>query len=116
MLWDWIDNFFVCLFFTLVCQIKAMSGFHGNGKYGNKSNGYNNRWNTNSAASHAQEHRDLLRFMYQTSAKGRGKSFQTWNDQWKACMARSQHVQANSVEGGFSALKSKEFCCWISLK
>ncbi len=88
-----------------------MSGFHGSGKYGNNGNGYNgynhnrnNRWAAaNAAVSHAQEHRDLLRFMYQTSAKGRGKSFQTWNDQWKSCMARSQHVQANSVEGDFSA-------------
>lgn len=83
-----------------------------NGYYNNNRGYYNNsRWGANQSASHAQEHRDLLRFMYQTSAKGRGKSFQTWNDQWKSCMARSQHVQANSVEGNFAASQSLEKFC-----
>ena len=43
--------------------------------------------------------RDLLRFMYQTSAKGGGKSYQEWVAQWKNCMDRSKSVDANFYEG-----------------
>ena len=43
--------------------------------------------------------RDLLRFMYQTSSKGRGKSFQDWQEEWKQCMLLSKTVLANSKEG-----------------
>eukprot|EP00438_Fugacium_kawagutii_P031804 Skav203275 [mRNA] locus=scaffold324:69997:74020:- [translate_table: standard] len=34
--------------------------------------------------------RELLRFMYQTSAKGTGKSYQDWLAEWRRCMAHSQ--------------------------
>ena len=43
--------------------------------------------------------RELLRFMYQTTAKGNGKSFQDWLAAWRQCMSLSSRVSANSLEG-----------------
>lgn len=46
-----------------------------------------------------RDHRDILRFIYQTTAKGRGKSFQEWMSSWRVCLHESARVQANSTDG-----------------
>ena len=50
-----------------------------------------------------REARDTLRFIYQTTAKGQGKSYQDWMASWKQCRTLSVGVQANSLEGIFAA-------------
>lgn len=47
----------------------------------------------------ARDQRDVLRFIYQTTAKGQGKSFQDWKQSWRLCLQESSDVQANSKEG-----------------
>lgn len=47
----------------------------------------------------SRDHRDVLRFIYQTTAKGRGKSFPDWMQSWRSCLQESSGVQANSTEG-----------------
>ena len=56
-----------------------------------------------------REPRDLLRFMFQTSAKGKGKSFQHWQEDWKQCMLLSKGVNANSKEGFLAESCSTSF-------
>lgn len=51
------------------------------------------------AAAVTREHRDLLRFMYQVTAKGGGKSYHQWSEEWKGAMTRSRTVHANACEG-----------------
>ena len=51
------------------------------------------------AAHITRDHRDLLRFMYQTSAKGKGKTYHQWSEEWKSSMAKSRTVHANALEG-----------------
>lgn len=51
------------------------------------------------SSSQTREQRDLLRFMYQTSCKGCGKSYQDWIQAWKQCRLLSVNVTANSLEG-----------------
>ena len=46
-----------------------------------------------------REYRDLLRFFYQTSQKGKGKSYQDWYEAWKQAMQLSTSVAANALEG-----------------
>ena len=52
-----------------------------------------------SDARATRDHRDVLRFIYQTTAKGQGKSFQDWKQSWRLCLQESSSVQANSLEG-----------------
>ena len=47
----------------------------------------------------SRENRDLLRFMFQTTAKGGGKGFQDWLESWKQCKQASVNCDANSEEG-----------------
>lgn len=54
-----------------------------------------------------RDHRDLLRFMFQTSVKGQGKSFQDWLGTWRLSLRNSEHVQANSLEGVLVPV------CWL---
>lgn len=76
--------------FTAIAIGKAMSrGPDGNG---NPPNNY-------AQPKDRYEPRDLLRFVYQTTAKGRGKGFADWQEEWKQCAKLSKHVQANSKEG-----------------
>ena len=51
----------------------------------------------------SRDHRDILRFMYQTTAKGQGKSFQDWMQSWRQCKQHSVGVDANSPEGTLAA-------------
>lgn len=52
-----------------------------------------------SQGKEARDQRDVLRFIYQTTAKGQGKSFQDWKQSWRLCLQESCDVQANSTEG-----------------
>jgi len=54
--------------------------------------------------SRERDTRDLLRFLYQASSKGRGKSFQQWQEEWKQCMILSKGVLANSREGFLASI------------
>ena len=46
-----------------------------------------------------RDHRGILRFMYQVSAKGRGKTFQEWTRQWREARRMSERTMANAKEG-----------------
>ena len=50
-----------------------------------------------------RDQRDQLRFMYQTTAKGRGKSYQDWVQSWRQCRQYSVGVDANCLEGPLTA-------------
>lgn len=63
------------------------------------SDGNGNPPNNYAQPKDRYEPRDLLRFIYQTTAKGRGKGFADWQEEWKQCAKLSKHVQANSKEG-----------------
>ena len=47
----------------------------------------------------SRENRDLLRFIYQTTAKGHGKGFPDWLTSWKQCRVASVNCDANCLEG-----------------
>ena len=53
-----------------------------------------------------RDRRDVLRFIYQTTSKGRGKSYQDWVQSWRQCQQESLGVQANSTEGALSVFMS----------
>ena len=57
-----------------------------------------------------RDQRDILRFMYQTSAKGKGKGYQDWLNSWRQCRATSVNVMANSLEGVLNAFKVFRGC------
>ena len=58
---------------------------------------------SNSGEARERDPRDVLRFLYQTGAKGHGKSYQQWFESWKQCMLLSRGVTANSMEGPLTA-------------
>ena len=47
----------------------------------------------------SRDNRDLLRFIYQTTAKGHGKGFPDWLASWKQCRLASVNCDANCLEG-----------------
>lgn len=47
----------------------------------------------------SRENRDLLRFIYQTTAKGHGKGFPDWLTSWKQCRVASVNCDASCLEG-----------------
>ena len=64
----------------------------------------------NASNPYQRDQRDILRFMYQTSAKGSGKSYQDWMSAWRQCKTLSASVNANSMEGAFAAKKNEIGC------
>lgn len=58
-----------------------------------------------------RDQREILRFMYQTSAKGNGKGYQDWLNAWRQCKSFSVNVNANSLEGALPASFMLE-CVW----
>ena len=79
----------------------------GTGGYSSSAGGYYNYGSTggysNSGEARDRDPRDVLRFLYQTGAKGHGKSYQQWFEAWKQCMLLSRGVTANSREGALTA-------------
>ena len=52
-----------------------------------------------------RDHRDILRFMYQVSAKGKGKSFPEWTRQWREARRASERCKSNAREGRWQTLE-----------
>ena len=59
-----------------------------------------------------RDHRDILRFMYQVSAKGRGKTFQEWTRQWREARRMSERTMANAKEGHWQTSDGAEGRKW----
>ena len=70
----------------------------------------------NNAANDRQtrDQRDILRFMYQTQAKGQGKGYQDWLNSWRQCRTNSVNITANSAEGALDLLIFCPFFCFVS--
>eukprot|EP00435_Cladocopium_sp_Y103_P039154 s2367_g10.t1 len=78
----------------------------GNWNWNWERPGYNNREDTGDRGAklhnlekQSRNNRDLLRFMYQTTAKGKGKGFPDWLASWKQCRLASVNCDANYLEG-----------------
>ena len=81
----------LCLALLYVsCQSMASQSHQSSGK-------------NESAQAISRDQRDILRFMYQTTAKGKGKTYQDWVQSWRQCKQLSVGVDANATEGTLAA-------------